>query len=176
MMTSARFSRLAGALLGAVLAVAVPTAQPAAAQDSIVIRDFVLTHGIYEREPVGRTEAFASGDGRGYVFARIANDGAPTRISFLWYRGEDLHAAIDATIGTSAAWRTWSSVNLQPGQWRVKLRDAGGRVIAERAFTVAAEGTASADARTDEPTATVSARGGGGGAASEGWHGPHDGG
>jgi hypothetical protein len=136
-MTFARISnRLAAVILGAVLAVPFLTAQPALADGSIVIRDFVLTNGIYEREPVGTTESFASSDELGYAFARIANDGDPTQVSFVWYFGDEMHATIDMNIGTSSGWRTWSSVNLRPGNWQIKLKDASGTVIVERSFTV----------------------------------------
>ena len=165
-MTFARISsRVAGAVLGALLAVPFLTAQPAVAQSSIVIRDFVLTHGIYEREPVGTTETFASADGRGYAFARIANDGSPTQISFVWYYGEEMHASIDMNIGTSSGWRTWSSVNLKPGNWRVKLQDASGAVIAERMFMVEHTGGASATSGMNDQSSNTS-----------NWTGQHDGG
>ena len=135
------FPRLRGrALVATILAaaVAVPllAAKPAAADGSMVIRDFVLTHGIFEREPTGSTDNFTSSDGRGYAFARISNEGMPTQVSFVWYYGDEMHASVDMNIGTSSGWRTWSSVNLRPGNWRVKLQDQNGMVIAERSFTV----------------------------------------
>ncbi len=135
------FPRLRGRALVAMIiaaAFAVPflATQPAAADEKMVIRDFVLTHGIFEREPTGTTEKFATSDGRGYAFARIANEGMPTQVSFVWYYGDEMHASIDMNIGTSGGWRTWSSVNLRPGNWRVKLQDQNGMVIAERSFTV----------------------------------------
>ena len=135
------FPRLRGrALVATILAAAFAfpflAAQPAAADGKMVIRDFVLTHGIFEREPTGTTEKFATSDGRGYAFARIANEGMPTQVSFVWYYGDEMHASIDMNIGTSGGWRTWSSVNLRPGNWRVKLQDQNGMVIAERSFTV----------------------------------------
>ena len=39
-------------------------------------------------------------------------------------------------IGTSPGWRTWSTANLRPGNWRVALVDASGAVLTEKAFTV----------------------------------------
>ena len=135
------FPRLRGRALVAMIiaaAFAVPflATQPAAADGKMVIRDFVLTHGIFEREPTGTTEKFATSDGRGYAFARIANEGMPTQVSFVWYYGDEMHATVDMNIGTSGGWRTWSSVNLRPGNWRVKLQDQNGMVIAERSFSV----------------------------------------
>ncbi len=171
-MTIARISsRVAGAVLGTLLAVPFLTAQPAVAQNSIVIRDFILTHGIYEREPVGTTETFASSDGRGYAFARIANDGDPTQISFVWYYGDEMHATIDMNIGTSSGWRTWSSVNLRPGNWRVKLQDAAGSVIAERSFMVEHTSSTSATSGMKDQSSNTS-----GSSSYGGWTGQQDGG
>ena len=130
--------------MGAAFAASLATTQPAEAADSLVIRDFVPTHGIYEREPVGTTETFASSDQRGYVFARISNEGMPTQINFDWYYGNEMHARVPMNIGTSNGWRTWSSINLRPGNWHVKLTDQNGMVIAERAFMVEHSGGMSA--------------------------------
>lgn len=125
-----------GAIVGAAFVGSLMATQVAQAAESLVIRDFVLTHGIYEREPVGTTQNFASSDERGYVFARIANDGQPTQVNFEWYYGDEKHASIPMNIGTSGGWRTWSSINLRPGNWQVKMTDQNGMVIAERSFMV----------------------------------------
>lgn len=125
-----------GAVVGAAFAGSLVATQVAQAAESMVIRDFVLTHGIYEREPVGTTQTFASSDERGYVFARIANEGQPTQVNFVWYYGDEMHASIPMNIGTSSGWRTWSSVNLRPGNWKVNITDQNGMVIAERNFMV----------------------------------------
>lgn len=125
-----------GAIVGAAFAGSLVATQSAQADGSMVIRDFVLTHGIYEREPVGTTQSFSSSDGRGYVFARIANEGQPSQVNFVWYYGDEMHASIPMNVGTSSGWRTWSSVNLRPGNWRVNITDQNGMVIAERNFMV----------------------------------------
>lgn len=129
-------SLMAGAIGGAALLMSLFAGQSAEAASSIVIRDFVLTHGIYQREPVGTTDSFAASDGRGYVFARIHNEGPPTRVAFIWHYEGAEHATVNMNIGTSDGWRTWSSINLRPGHWRVKLVDSNGVVVAERAFMV----------------------------------------
>ena len=172
------FPKLTGrALVATILAAAFAfpflTAQPAAAEGSVVIRDFVLTHGIHEREPVGTTDSFMSSDGRGYAFARISNDGSPTQVSFIWYYGDEMHATIDMNIGTSGGWRTWSSVNLRPGNWRVKLQDSNGMVIAERSFSVDHSGgtsTTTSDSMDKQSSTSPGAPSYGG------WTGQHDGG
>lgn len=112
-------------------------APPAAAETSLVIRDFVLAHDIQQREPAGTTDSFRAGDGKAFAFARIWNSGQPTRIRFVWRRGDSVRSDVPVTIGTSPAWRTWSKVTLKAGTWRVALVDADGAVLAERAFNVA---------------------------------------
>ena len=126
---------ITGALGAAAISLTLLAASSAQA-GSVVIRDFVLTHGIYEREPVGNTDVFSTGDERGYAFARINNDGDATQVSFVWEFDDQVHATIDMNVGSSPGWRTWSSVNLRPGNWRVKLIDQNGVIMAERSFTV----------------------------------------
>ena len=54
---------------------------PAHADNDLVIRDFVLTHGVYQREPIDTAESFSPADERGTIFARITNEGAPTNVT-----------------------------------------------------------------------------------------------
>ena len=126
---------MSAAIVAATLSLGLFAAQPALA-GSVVIRDFVLTHGITDREPMGTTEQFAMTDQRGFAFARLNNDGDPTNVSFVWEIDNQVHASIDMNVGTSSGWRTWSSVNLRPGTWRVKLVDVSGLMLAEKTFTV----------------------------------------
>jgi hypothetical protein len=111
--------------------------RPAHADESVVIRDFVLTRGIEAREPVDATESFAVSDQQVYAFARIANDGLPTTVVVRWRYEDEIHAEVDLTIGTSMGWRTWSSANLKPGHWSVELIATDGLILAEHSFTVA---------------------------------------
>ena len=133
---TSRRAAMTAMLVGAAWAASAFVALPAMAGSSLVIRDFVLTHGIYEREPVGTTDSFSIDDGRGYAFVRIANDGAPTTVSFVWMHAGETHANVDMNIGTSSGWRTWSSVNLKPGQWRVDVKSSDGTILAQRSFMV----------------------------------------
>jgi len=102
----------------------------------LIIRDFVLTHGVEAREPADRTESFRTTDGQAYAFLRIANDGPPTDVTVQWRYEGAVHGTVDLGIGSSPGWRTWSSANLKPGDWTVEVRDAEGVVLAERRFTV----------------------------------------
>lgn len=133
---------VASALAGLALSLA---SVPAQAAGDLVIRDFVLTHGVYEREPVGTTDSFMVDDQRAFAFVRINNEGEPTRVNFVWrYAGEE-HASIPMNIGRSPGWRTWSSVNLRPGSWSVQVVSGDGVILAQRSFSVGTESASGSD-------------------------------
>lgn len=136
MMRRARNRILSAAFAGAGFVACSLATVPAMAEGSMVVRDFVLSHGIEGREPISNTDTFGVGDGKAFAFARIHNTGAPTTMSFVWNYGERHHATVPVTIGTSPGWRTWSTVKLRPGNWHVKLVDGGGEVLLEKAFSV----------------------------------------
>ena len=121
----------------------------AQADQTLVIRDFVLSHGINEREPVDITYSFLPSDERVYAFLRVNNLGAPTRVSFVWYYEDRVHATVDQDIGTSPGWRTWSSANVRSGQWRVELRGHDGLVLVGHSFVVAPSFSESAEVPAD---------------------------
>ena len=119
---------VASALAGMAFSLA---SAPAMAAGELVIRDFVLTHGVYEREPVGTTDSFMVDDQKAFAFVRINNEGEPTRVKFVWrYFGEE-HANIPMNVGQSSGWRTWSSVNLRPGDWSVQVVSDDGVILAQ---------------------------------------------
>ena len=137
-----------GVTFSLVVAASAVIAAPSKADEGLVIRDFVLTRGIAEREPTDTVDSFDVSDSQGYIFVRIANDGLPTGVTAVWRYGDTVHAAIDLDVGTSPGWRTWSSANLKAGLWTVELVDAEGIVLAQRSFSV---GTSLAEKRMPAP-------------------------
>jgi hypothetical protein len=131
--------RLSAVLAGAALAVAGVASQPAAASDSVVVRDVVLTHNVAERMPTDSVDAFSAEDEVGYVFVRVSNPGAPTTVKVVWRRDNQEHGSVPLNIGTSSGWRTWSRTNLTPGNWQVEVVAADGAVLSRRDFTVGAQ-------------------------------------
>ena len=122
--------------LAAALVAATAAWQPGQAAEMPEISDFVLTRGISEREPADPVDGFSSADRRGFAFARIKNQGAPTSVAFVWTRDDHHHATIHTNIGTSPSWRTWSSVNLQPGLWNVQVVSEASQVLGQKSFRV----------------------------------------
>lgn len=143
-MRSHRNGVLPAALAVAGFAAFTLAAQPAMAEGPMAVRDFVLSHAVDQREPVDETAFFHVNDGRAFAFARIRNTGAPATVRFVWYYGEKSYAEVPMNVGTSPGWRTWSTVKLRPGNWRVELVGAGGELLSQRAFHVGHEPAGSA--------------------------------
>ncbi len=131
-------SRIAGTAICAAAVLAIFT-NPTYAMGDVVIRDMVVTHGVYDREPIDTADTFLSTDERAYVFLRINNDGLPTNVKVQWIYNDVTHAEVYLNVGTSSGWRTWSSANLKPGLWRVRVVNNMGSTLGERDFFVAAE-------------------------------------
>ncbi len=143
------------ALFGATLAVSTLAAGPAAAEGELVVRDFVLTNDVVDREPTNEAAAFTTRDEKAFAFARINNTGAPTTVRVVWRHEGMEHGSVWLNVGMSSGWRTWSSANLRPGNWSVTLVDAGGSVLVQRSFIVGRTVDAMAgyeDFMVEEPT------------------------
>jgi len=158
MIGSIRKFGLPMALFGAALAVSTLAAGPAVADGELVVRDFVLTNDVVDREPTNEAAAFTTHDEKAFAFARINNTGAPTTVKVVWRREGMEHGSVWLNVGMSSGWRTWSSANLRPGNWSVTLVDAGGSVLVQRSFivgqTVDTMMTGYEDFIVEEPTST----------------------
>ena len=134
------------------------TTQSATADDRLIVRDFTLTHGIAGREPMDKVATYGRHAEQAYAFARINNTGSPTQVRFQWYFNGQHHATVPLTVGSSQAWRTWSSANLSPGDWRVQLVDSSGVVLMTRAFTVGGSGASQGMVQRDNQTKPMARR------------------
>jgi hypothetical protein len=70
-----------------------------------------------------------------YTRLRSPRDGV---IVHRWYRGDALHKSAPLRIGANAAegYRTYSQQTVDPGDWRVEVRSAGGDLLHEQRFAV----------------------------------------
>lgn len=57
-------------------------------------------------------------------------------VFFRWYHENELFFEMNSKIGVSPHWRTYSSIGLQPGSWRVQLVDRDGNLLEEIQFRV----------------------------------------
>ena len=70
-----------------------------------------------------------------YTRLRSSRDGV---IVYRWYRGDALRTSARLRIGANAAegYRTYSQQAVDPGDWRVEVRSAGGDLLHEQRFAV----------------------------------------
>lgn len=118
------------------------TLQPgdgASLQDTLAVREFVLSKDVVEREPVEVVESYTLDDEQAWAFARIRNTGDMHTVYFKWFHEEEPYFTMDSQIGTSDHWRTYSSVTLQPGSWRVEIRNEDREKLEEIRFHVAGD-------------------------------------
>ena len=105
--------------------------------DSLYVKEFLLAKDVVEREPIDTVQTFDLQDDMGWCYAKIFNNGPLRDLDFKWYHNGELYYTFDARIGSSPNWRTYSSVTLREGSWRVELAGPDDRVLKEIRFHVA---------------------------------------
>lgn len=104
------------------------------AKSDLEVVEFVLADQIAAREPKNIVENFNKENQRGYAFARLSSPEVK-EVTFIWFREGKEHSRYKTTVQAAKKWRTFSSVKLRPGHWKVQLvsNDA---ILAEKAFTL----------------------------------------
>ncbi len=105
-------------------------------RDTLFVIDFMLAKDVLERAPVEIVDSYSIDDSRAWAFARIHNSEMMQNIYFEWHHDDELYFEMSTRIGVSNNWRTYSSVSLQPGQWRVVLKDRHGQTMDKIRFYV----------------------------------------
>lgn len=104
--------------------------------DTLYVSRMVLAKKIEDRNPLDVTQSFSVRDSLAWCFAEIYNSTDTTSVHFVWYHDSEKHAEVTTNIGVSPSWRTYSSVKLKPGNWRVELVDKQGNKLNEQSFSV----------------------------------------
>ena len=104
--------------------------------DSLYVKEFLLAKDVVEREPIDTVQTFDKQDDTGWCYAEIYNKGPLRDLDFKWYHNGELYYTFDARVGSSTNWRTYSSVTLREGSWRVELVGPDDRVLKEIRFHV----------------------------------------
>lgn len=105
-------------------------------QDTLYIIDFLLCRDVVEREPIDIVQSYTLDDERAWAFARIFNNSGLHDVHFRWFFEDDLYFEMASRVGDSPNWRTYSSVTLQPGTWRVEIYNDYGVLLREIRFHV----------------------------------------
>lgn len=96
--------------------------------------DFVLTSKMESREPTDALEAFTKDHSTAYAFARVSATES-TDVTFVWYRNGQEQTRFKSPVHAAKRWRTFSSVKLKPGEWKVQLISKD-KVLSEKTFTI----------------------------------------
>lgn len=104
--------------------------------DDLTLLEFVICKDVVEREPIEVLQSYSMSDERAWSFARISNTGDIRAVTFVWFYEDEVYYELDTRVGTSPNWRTYSSVALQPGVWRVELHNDEGDKLNEVRFHV----------------------------------------
>lgn len=110
--------------------------EAAEVSDSLTITSMVLTTDVVDREPADTVQTFPADAEEAFCHIRVHNSGEPTTVTFLWLRNGEEYFRFEANVGTSANWRTYSSVTPRPGDWTVQILGPQGNILQEKSFSV----------------------------------------
>ncbi len=105
-------------------------------EDTLYVEEFLLAKDVVEREPVDVVQSFEMDDERAWGFAVIHSTYQMHKVTFRWYHEDERYFTFDSNVGRSPNWRTYSSVGLQPGSWRVELYNEFDEKLEEIRFHV----------------------------------------
>lgn len=116
---------------------AAPVAEPAApAASSVSLEGLAVGSAVVDRALQGAASSFSADESpRLYCYNKVMAADAPTTITHVWIKDGTERGTITLNIGANP-WRTWSNHAVEPGSWKVEVRDASGSVIDSVAFTV----------------------------------------
>ncbi len=119
-------------LLAALAALAAPLP---AAEPALTVTSIGVGTGVADRELVGRSESFPADTGQLTCLTRVEGATAPTTVTHVWSRDGQETRRVELTVRT-ASWRTWSTKNVAPGRWTVRVLGPGGEEIGATSFAV----------------------------------------
>jgi hypothetical protein len=102
--------------------------------EELSLEELILCEDVIEREPINPRQSFSTDQGQAYCFARLKNPGNLTKVTFRWFYENELYFVFVAKVGKSPNWRTYSSITLRKGMWRVELLDENDEQLKEIRF------------------------------------------
>jgi hypothetical protein len=105
---------------------------------AIEIARAVIGTGVENLEPKGVAETFPASTETVYCFLEARNIPSDTEVTFVWSMGDKEMLKYSTSLKAGARWRTYASKNLygKKGDWKVEIKDAGGKVLKEVKFKV----------------------------------------
>lgn len=107
-------------------------------ESPISVQDGVICQDVVDRVPVGTGDLFPKETPKLYCFTKVVGARHPTSITHLWYNKGLLQSKVRLEVN-SAAWRTWSSLEMSPekvGEWMVEVVSEDGVALESIIFMV----------------------------------------
>lgn len=104
----------------------------------IQLEDAAICRNVVDRAPIGSGSVFHTSIGRLYCFTKVVGAKTDTSILHHWYLNGKLKSSVTLPVN-SAAWRTWSSKDIMPGEsgdWMVEVLTADGDALESILFLV----------------------------------------
>jgi hypothetical protein len=107
-------------------------------ESALTVKRLVVGTGVENSEPVGVVETFAASTEKVYCFLEATNIDRDTEISFFWSCGDKEMLKTTLPLKAGSKWRTYANKNLRglKGDWKVEIKDAGGKVLKDVKFKV----------------------------------------
>jgi hypothetical protein len=129
-----------GILLLALVAVIIwGMSLPASGQEKeFTVARLVVGTGVENREPVGVAETFPATTEKVYCFLEATEISKDTEVSFVWFMGDKEMLKTNLPLTMGPKWRTFANKNVggMKGDWKVEIRDSGGKLVKEVKFKV----------------------------------------
>lgn len=127
---------LVGALAQPVLGQEKPKAEPGAKE--MTLARAVVGTGVDNMEPVGAAETFPAATEKVFCFVEANHIPEDMELSFVWSLGGKEVRKINLPVKAGPKWRTWAYKNVagHKGDWKVEIKDAGGKILKEINFKV----------------------------------------
>ena len=105
---------------------------------ALAIARLVVGTGVENREPVGAAETFPATTEKVYCFLEATNVSKDTEVAVTWTRGDKEMLKTSLPLKASPKWRTFAfkMVKGLKGDWKVEVKDAGGKILKDVKFKV----------------------------------------
>ena len=107
-------------------------------ENEFTIARLVVGTGVENREPVGVADTFPAATEKVYCFLEATEISKDTEVSFVWFHGDKEMLKTSLPLKTGPKWRTFADKNVEgmKGDWKVEIRDSGGKLVKEVKFKV----------------------------------------
>ena len=99
------------------------------------VAKIVVCTSVANREAVGEVPETGVSATRVYCWMSIQSENLPANVRHVWYAGNEKVGEVTLKVASNP-YRTWSSKNVWPGQWKVEAVSESGAVLDRKEFKI----------------------------------------